>query len=99
MPSYDDTQKRGRCNVDNKQATATLRTMIANEEAVPIWSEEELDAAKRGADAIDMLEWLMEESFGGIPRTVFLHRAWLIHRTVGETFRAYCEARFRDRAR
>lgn len=42
--------------MDNKQAAAVLREMIANDEAVPVWAEEELGAVKRGADALEAQE-------------------------------------------
>ena len=84
--------------MDSKQAAETLRTVAV---AIPQFTDIDIPMAdvaetvRKGADAVLMLEWLMEES-GGIPRTVFLHRAWLICRTADETFRAYCESRFRE---
>ena len=77
--------------MDSKQAATTLRTIIDARRMHPIDKDqlEFAEAEERGADAIEMLEWLLQES-GGI------HRAWLIYRTADEPFRTYCEARFRE---
>lgn len=58
---------------------------------------EERDAAKRGAEAIEMLEWLWAYGDGdGLKQHA--DRLWDEWSGYG-TFRAYCEARFKERAR
>ena len=79
--------------MDSKQAAETLRTW---KRSAPC----EEDAFERGADAIEMLEWMMEITATGpdSPRVVYLYQCWL-DSIEGADFRAYCEARFGERAR
>lgn len=75
--------------MDDKQAAAVLRH-IGSDRLI----QSDRDACQRGADALEMLEWLFEEN-GDIPRFVFLRQAWLVY-GKGLPFRAYCEARFEE---
>ncbi len=77
--------------MDNTQAAAVLREMIANDEAVPVWAEEELGAVKRGADALGMLEWLFVPGRFGL-----LHSGFMKPSAGETTFRAFCEAKFAE---
>ena len=73
--------------MDNKQAASTLREIYVHEQC-------EQEAINQGADAIEMLEWLFSK------RDLSFNICWCIHDWVeDQDFRAFCEARFRERAR
>lgn len=89
--------------MDNKQAAAVLREQIreyrdngylneyqnAHERSV---HDRLMECVKRGADAMEMLEWLFEQGPWGRFCWRVMYDEW-----NGEgTFRAFCEARFEE---
>ena len=84
--------------MDNKQAAETLRTVAV---AIPQFTDIDIpmadvaEAVERGADAIEMLGWLCSPRPSGVMNCMFLYEQW----NGSGTFRDYCEARFRERAR
>ncbi len=73
----------------DKQAAETLRTRYLGDTA------EHREAAERGADAIEMLEWLFERepSYGSYEiRISALFREW----DGSDSPRAFCEAKWRE---
>lgn len=79
--------------MDNKQAAETLRTVAQCD-------HELTEAVTRGADAIEMLEWLLDLCDPYMrARARLLYDEWLDDGDTKKTFRAFCEAKFRERAR
>ncbi len=72
--------------MDNKQAAAMLRTHAAYPGFNYLRQEME-----RGADALELLEWLF---FYGIED---LRREWASTGAVKRPFHAFCEASFKER--
>lgn len=79
--------------MDNAQAAAVLRAMPGKELFV---YEEYEEAVERGAEALEMLGWLLTgEAADDIrPRVYGLYEEWLGN--CQHSFRAYCEERFEE---
>lgn len=80
--------------MDNKQAAAVLRTIIEARRMPPTDKNqlEFAEAEERGANAMEMLEWLFEEGPWGRFCWRVMYDEW-----SGEgDFRAFCEARFEE---
>ena len=82
--------------MDNKQAAETLRVYAGLQD-----DDVTGQLLLRGADAIEMLEWLLGDLSHGelvVPRFLLLYHTWRTWNKVEASFRAYCGARFRERA-
>ncbi len=73
--------------MDNKQAAAVLRDMAA----CSICPKLRPEAALRGADALEMLEWLFAPGRFGL-----LHSGFMKPSAEETTFLAFCKARFEE---
>lgn len=74
--------------MDNKQAAAVLR-----QAAMDVYCDSQ--AYERGADALEMLEWLLEYTTGKefmTLRVLQCYSQW----DGCDSFRAFCEARFEE---
>lgn len=78
--------------MDNKQAAAVLRTIATPAGLGPggLVRTRVEDASARGADALEMLEWLFE-----IGRFGELHSEFIYEDSSDMTFHAFCKERFR----
>lgn len=83
--------------MDNKQAASVLRRMAATRRTNPLDSSclVRADAAERGADALEMLEWLDTINGANDMLHVKVNALWREWDGNGN-FRAFCEARFEE---